>query len=97
MNIGTLIFLALGISMLFMGYPILMELYFTKEGNKGGFGLGGVNGTGQVPDMGKLVSSKASSISDLDSHQLFLLKGLSCQSNRQRHPKFCPYKVWIRA
>jgi beta-glucanase (GH16 family) len=52
MNIGTLLFLVLGIAMLFMGYPILTVFVFVKEGNKGGFGLGGSNASGQVPDMG---------------------------------------------
>lgn len=57
MNIGTLVFLALSISMLFMGYPVLSEFYFnSKDGKKGGFGLGGTNGSGQIPDVEKLVS-----------------------------------------
>lgn len=56
MNLGTLAFLALGIAMLFMGYPVLREFYFNREGRKGGYGLGGSNGTGQVPDLQNLVS-----------------------------------------
>ncbi|TCD62780.1 hypothetical protein EIP91_006424 [Steccherinum ochraceum] len=48
-NLGCLAILFLGITMLFAGYPIIT--YFTKkpETTLGGFNLGGMNATGQVP------------------------------------------------
>ncbi|UZJ56521.1 hypothetical protein CBS101457_005841 [Exobasidium rhododendri] len=54
MNLGTLVLLALSIAMLFMGYPILSEFYFDKEGYKDGFGLGGSNASGQIPDVERM-------------------------------------------
>lgn len=54
MNVGTLVILILAIMMLFMGYPFLTEFYFKREGKKGGFNIGGTNGTGQVPDFSSL-------------------------------------------
>lgn len=51
LNLGTLIVLTLAIFMLFMGYPLLSEFYFRREGTKGGYGLGGSNASGQVPDL----------------------------------------------
>ncbi|KAK7694771.1 hypothetical protein QCA50_001959 [Cerrena zonata] len=50
-NLGCLIFLALGLVALFGGYPIIS--YFTKHPQAlfGGFNLGGINATGQIPQM----------------------------------------------
>ncbi|KAL1680245.1 glycoside hydrolase family 16 protein [Schizophyllum commune] len=51
MNLGFLVLLLLGMFALFAGYPVAS--YFTKKAlnSNGGFGLGGINGTGQVPAM----------------------------------------------
>jgi hypothetical protein len=49
MNIGFLFILALGLLMLFAGYPILTVIMQIKETNKGGFNIGGTNSSGQVP------------------------------------------------
>ncbi|KAL1745400.1 beta-glucan synthesis-associated [Schizophyllum fasciatum] len=51
MNLGFLFLLLLGMFGLFAGYPIAS--YFTKQAisKNGGFNLGGINGTGQVPEM----------------------------------------------
>lgn len=51
-NIGTLILLGMAVLMLFLGYPVLYELTKQVETNKGGFGMGGTNGTGQIPMVG---------------------------------------------
>lgn len=51
-NVFTLIFIACGLLMLFAGYPILANLLKVyDESNKGGFNLGGSNGSGQVPAL----------------------------------------------
>jgi beta-glucanase (GH16 family) len=44
----TLFILVAGLLMLFAGYPVLYHYITQAETNKGGFGLGGTNGTGQV-------------------------------------------------
>ncbi|KAJ7594668.1 beta-glucan synthesis-associated [Mycena floridula] len=51
-NIGCLLFLGLSIVTLFAGYPVIT--YFTQHplSTLGGFNLGGINATGQVPSMG---------------------------------------------
>lgn len=49
MNVGFLIILALGLLMLFAGYPILIVVLEIKESNKGGFNIGGTNSSGQIP------------------------------------------------
>lgn len=49
MNIGFLFILALGLLMLFAGYPVLTVILEIKESNKGGFNLGGTNASGQIP------------------------------------------------
>lgn len=54
LNVGTLCILITAILMLFMGYPLLTRFYFDQEGKKGGYGLGGTNMTGQVPDLASL-------------------------------------------
>ncbi|THH13369.1 hypothetical protein EW146_g6838 [Bondarzewia mesenterica] len=50
-NLGCLAIIALGIFALFAGYPIIT--YFTKKSLStfGAFNLGGLNASGQVPDM----------------------------------------------
>ncbi|EIW64599.1 glycoside hydrolase family 16 protein [Trametes versicolor FP-101664 SS1] len=50
-NVGFLLILGLGILMLFAGYPIIT--YFMKQDPSfsGGFNLGGINATGQVPQI----------------------------------------------
>ncbi|KAG8960222.1 hypothetical protein FRC03_006878 [Tulasnella sp. 419] len=50
-NLGCMFIMSIGLIMLFAGYPILS--YFTKEEmtTLGGYNLGGINATGQVPDM----------------------------------------------
>lgn len=69
-NVGTLLILVLAIFMLFMGYPVLSEFYFTREGNKGGFNLGGSNLTGQVPDLSSLKMRQSLVDSDTPSGAL---------------------------
>lgn len=49
MNIGFLFILALGLLMLFAGYPILAVVMQIQETTKGGFNIGGTNSSGQVP------------------------------------------------
>lgn len=48
-NIGCLFLLLLCLIVLFAGYPIIT--YFTEKrlGNNGGYNVGGINATGQVP------------------------------------------------
>lgn len=50
-NLGCLIFLAVGMITLFAGYPMIS--YFTKQSpsNEGGFNIGGINASGQIPTM----------------------------------------------
>ncbi|KAG2159691.1 glycoside hydrolase family 16 protein [Suillus bovinus] len=50
-NLGCLIFLAVGMVALFAGYPMIS--YFTKHSlsNEGGFNIGGINASGQIPTM----------------------------------------------
>jgi len=49
MNIGCLFILVLGILCLFAGYPIIT--FYTEQHltTNGGYNLGGINKTGQVP------------------------------------------------
>lgn len=58
LNIMTLALLILGLLMLFAGYPIVAQVFKTSEGDKGGFNLGGTNGTGQVASFPGLRSLK---------------------------------------
>lgn len=51
LNILTLITLVLGLLTLFAGYPIIYHFVTEQEGNKGAYGLGGTNGTGQVASL----------------------------------------------
>ena len=53
-NAATLAALAGGLVMLFAGYPILS--YYTSRSagaNTAGYNLGGINSTGQYPDLGQ--------------------------------------------
>ncbi|TRM69919.1 glycoside hydrolase family 16 protein [Schizophyllum amplum] len=50
-NLGCLAFLAIIILGVFAGYPIASELSKSRQSFAGGFNLGGINGTGQVPDL----------------------------------------------
>ncbi|KAH6904391.1 killer toxin resistant protein [Coprinopsis sp. MPI-PUGE-AT-0042] len=51
-NVGCLFILFAGILTLFGGYPILSHfLTKTEQTTQGGFNLGGINATGQVPDF----------------------------------------------
>ncbi|CAO1629954.1 unnamed protein product [Parajaminaea phylloscopi] len=53
-NVAALIIVVLGLLALFAGYPIIAHYTARKETNKGGFNLGGSNGTGQVPVLQNL-------------------------------------------
>ncbi|CAE6540678.1 unnamed protein product [Rhizoctonia solani] len=50
-NLGCLVFLIVGLVVLFAGYPLIT--YFTQRpfSTLGGYNLGGINATGQVPVM----------------------------------------------
>ncbi|KAF8683192.1 Glycoside hydrolase family 16 protein [Rhizoctonia solani] len=50
-NLGCLLFLILGLVVLFAGYPMIT--YFTQKqfSTLGGYNLGGINATGQIPIM----------------------------------------------
>jgi hypothetical protein len=49
-NALTLVFIVIGLVTLFAGYPIIW--FFTNpKGPIRGFNLGGINGTGQIPDL----------------------------------------------
>ncbi|KAF8965030.1 glucosidase [Flammula alnicola] len=49
-NLGCLFILALGCLML-LCYPILSHFLQKTQTNQGGFNLGGINATGQIPDL----------------------------------------------
>ena len=52
LNIGSVGLLALGLVMLFAGYPIIREMVSRHHySTQGGFGLGGTNATGQVSSV----------------------------------------------
>lgn len=52
LNILTLTLLALGLLMLFLGYPVLIKIKDLYDNDtKGAYGLGGTNGSGQVPAL----------------------------------------------
>lgn len=57
LNIGVLAILAIGLVMLFGGYPIISYSQRHHEGTKGGFNLGGVNASGQMAYFPGLRSS----------------------------------------
>ncbi|KAL1752846.1 beta-glucan synthesis-associated [Schizophyllum commune] len=50
-NLGCVVLLSVLIVALFAGYPIATALTKTAQSRNGGFNLGGINGTGQVPMM----------------------------------------------
>lgn len=49
-NVGALFILVAGLVTLFAGYPII-DYYQRNESPLSGFNLGGINGSGQVPDL----------------------------------------------
>ncbi|TFK62967.1 glycoside hydrolase family 16 protein [Pluteus cervinus] len=51
MNLGCLALLVLGLMALFAGYPLASYFTETKQTTKGGFNLGGINASGQIPEM----------------------------------------------
>ncbi|KAH9950443.1 beta-glucan synthesis-associated [Amylocystis lapponica] len=51
-NLGCLFILAAGILTLFAGYPLISFFYKKRQSAQGGFNLGGINASGQVPSMG---------------------------------------------
>ncbi|PWN50880.1 concanavalin A-like lectin/glucanase, partial [Violaceomyces palustris] len=51
MNIGSLALLAAGLLTLFAGYPVITFFTQKKASTAGGFNLGGINATGQVPNV----------------------------------------------
>ncbi|KAG0709871.1 glycoside hydrolase family 16 protein [Suillus ampliporus] len=54
-NIGCLLVLCLGLVTLFAGYPIITYFTGAAQSNQGGFNLGGINASGQIPKIpGKL-------------------------------------------
>ncbi|KAK1230580.1 hypothetical protein PQX77_006317 [Marasmius sp. AFHP31] len=50
-NLGCLAILVTGILALFAGYPIYSFVHNERMSNRGGFNLGGINASGQVPEM----------------------------------------------
>lgn len=50
-NIGSLTLVFLGILALFAGYPIISALTRHKQSYNGGFNVGGINSSGQVPNL----------------------------------------------
>ncbi|PPQ65528.1 hypothetical protein CVT26_000485 [Gymnopilus dilepis] len=48
-NLGCLFIISAGCLMLFAGFPILSHFLTHKQTTQGGFNLGGINATGQVP------------------------------------------------
>ncbi|KAJ2919795.1 hypothetical protein MD484_g536, partial [Candolleomyces efflorescens] len=50
-NLGCLLILGVGLIMLFAGYPIISRLTSKTQSLQGGFNLGGINATGQIPEL----------------------------------------------
>ncbi|KAI0651922.1 glycoside hydrolase family 16 protein [Trametes meyenii] len=50
-NVGCLLILAMGIIALFAGYPIVTYFTHLRPSTLGGFGIGGINASGQVPGI----------------------------------------------
>ncbi|EIW78281.1 glycoside hydrolase family 16 protein [Coniophora puteana RWD-64-598 SS2] len=50
-NLGCLVVLVVGLLALFAGYPIIHYFTTNQLSNLGGFNLGGINASGQVPEM----------------------------------------------
>lgn len=55
LNAGALVILVVGLMMLFAGYPIIV-FYARDTVTTSGFNLGGINGSGQIPDLPGLPS-----------------------------------------
>lgn len=52
LNVLTLLLLACSLMMLFLGYPVMVNVMdLNGVSTKGGFGLGGTNGSGQIPQL----------------------------------------------
>ncbi|KAK7444002.1 hypothetical protein VKT23_015399 [Stygiomarasmius scandens] len=50
-NLGCLAILGVGLLTLFAGYPLVTHFTSKMQSTKGGFNLGGINATGQIPVM----------------------------------------------
>ncbi|KAF9462094.1 glycoside hydrolase family 16 protein [Collybia nuda] len=50
-NVGCIAILCVGLLALFAGYPLVSHFTSTPLSTLGGFNIGGINATGQVPDM----------------------------------------------
>ncbi|KAI0932060.1 hypothetical protein AcW2_000787 [Taiwanofungus camphoratus] len=50
-NLGCLLILGVGLITLFAGYPLISHFTKHKPSNFGGFNVGGINATGQIPSM----------------------------------------------
>ncbi|KAJ2919252.1 hypothetical protein MD484_g1158, partial [Candolleomyces efflorescens] len=50
-NLGCMITLCTGMLTLFAGYPIFSHFATNKPSNMGGFNIGGINSTGQIPSF----------------------------------------------
>lgn len=50
-NMSMLILVAGGLIILFAGYPVIRAVVGTRSPTFGGFNLGGINGSGQIPDL----------------------------------------------
>ncbi|CAA7258630.1 unnamed protein product [Cyclocybe aegerita] len=50
-NLGCLILLCVGLLALFAGYPLISHFTSTRPSTLGGFNIGGINASGQIPTM----------------------------------------------
>ncbi|PFH54812.1 glycoside hydrolase family 16 protein [Amanita thiersii Skay4041] len=50
-NLGCILVLGVGLVALFAGYPLISHFTSTTQSTLGGFNLGGINASGQVPDL----------------------------------------------
>lgn len=76
LNISTLLFLALAITILFLGYPVLFEFIIKRKvGDKGGYMLGGANSTGQIPDLSSMHNLRQGLIDKDTPKNVYLKKG----------------------
>ncbi|KAH6916882.1 beta-glucan synthesis-associated protein [Coprinopsis sp. MPI-PUGE-AT-0042] len=62
-NLGCMIILCLGFLALFAGYPIISHFMYPPPSRMGGFNIGGINATGQIPNIGNF------GLIDLDTPQ----------------------------
>lgn len=51
LNVITLLLLVLALLMLFAGYPVIYHVLSTRDSNRGAYGPGGTNGTGQIASL----------------------------------------------